>query len=101
VAVEKLVIKLGKTNKDKLSTYVVASGLTYGCGEDIFHFFFKAAWLGDVPALPVFGNGQNIVPTIHIQDLARYTAFVEYHWLLNKHYSTKQTLSYLHKLICR
>jgi adenylate kinase len=70
VAVEKLVIKLGKTNKDKLSTYVVASGLTYGCGEDIFHFFFKAAWLGDVPALPVFGNGQNIVPTIHIQDLA-------------------------------
>ncbi|RXN16713.1 poly(A) polymerase type 3-like isoform X4 [Labeo rohita] len=28
--------------KSKLSTYVVTSGLQYGMGENIFHFFFKA-----------------------------------------------------------
>ena len=28
-------------NKSKLVTYVVASGLTYGCGENIFHYLFK------------------------------------------------------------
>ncbi|KAI2651723.1 Adenylate kinase 7 [Labeo rohita] len=38
---EKLVLKLGKTKKSKLSTYVVTSGLQYGMGENIFHFFFK------------------------------------------------------------
>jgi len=57
-ATEKLVIKLGKTvgyfydqnsvyititiqDKNKLFTYVVASGLTYGLEEEVFHFFFK------------------------------------------------------------
>jgi len=67
---EKLVIKLGKTNKSKLMTYVVASGITYGEGEKIFHFLFKSAWLGVMPALKIFGNGQNILPSIHIKDLA-------------------------------
>lgn len=49
---------------------MVASGLTYGTGEEIFHFLFKTAWHGQAPALQCFGNGQNIVPTIHIKDLA-------------------------------
>lgn len=49
---------------------MVASGLTYGSGEEIFHFLFKTAWHGQAPALQCFGNGQNIVPTIHIKDLA-------------------------------
>ncbi|XP_068683125.1 adenylate kinase 7-like isoform X1 [Montipora foliosa] len=70
VSAEKLVIKHGKTNKAKFITYVVASGLTYGAGEDIFHFLFKTAWHGQAPALQCFGNGQNVVPTIHITDLA-------------------------------
>jgi len=51
-------------------TYVVASGLTYGAGENIFHFWFKSAWHGDTPSLQVFGDGQNMIPTIHILDLA-------------------------------
>lgn len=29
-------------SKSKLATYVIASGLTYGAGEDIFHYLFKA-----------------------------------------------------------
>ena len=67
---EKLVIKLGKTVKNKLSTYVVASGLMYGAGEEIFHSLFKSAWHGSQPALQCYGNGLNIVPIIHVHDLA-------------------------------
>jgi adenylate kinase len=48
----------------------VAAGLLYGAGESLFHFLFKSAWHGDTPALPVFGDGTNILPTIHIHDLA-------------------------------
>lgn len=70
ISAEKLVIKLGKTNKSKLLTYVVAAGLTYGAGEELFHYLFKSAWLGNEPALQCFGNGSNVVPTIHIKDLA-------------------------------
>ncbi|XP_016329516.1 adenylate kinase 7a isoform X1 [Sinocyclocheilus anshuiensis] len=68
---EKLVLKLGKTKKSKLATYVVTSGLQYGMGENIFHFFFKTAWLGELSSVPVFGPGTNVIPTIHIHDLAR------------------------------
>ncbi|KAG9344723.1 hypothetical protein JZ751_010410, partial [Albula glossodonta] len=70
LSVEKLVLKMGKTKKSKLSTYVVASGLQYGMGENIFHYFFKASWLGEVSRIPVFGSGKNIIPTIHVNDLA-------------------------------
>lgn len=59
-------------DKSRLITYVVAAGLTYGQGEDIFHFMFKMAWYGGIAHLPVFGDGQNFVPTIHVLDLARY-----------------------------
>ncbi|XP_067273421.1 adenylate kinase 7a [Pseudorasbora parva] len=68
---EKLVLKLGKTKKSKLSTYVVTSGLQYGMGENMFHFFFKTAWLGELSSIPIFGPGTNIIPAIHIHDLAR------------------------------
>ncbi|XP_035269685.1 adenylate kinase 7 isoform X1 [Anguilla anguilla] len=70
ISVEKLVVKMGKTNKYKFSTYVVASGLQYGMGENIFHFFFKTSWMGEVSEIPVFGAGSNIIPTIHVNDLA-------------------------------
>ncbi|XP_059209329.1 adenylate kinase 7 [Centropristis striata] len=67
---EKRVVKMGKSNRKLFSTYVVASGLQYGMGEQVFHFFFKTSWLGQEPTIPVFGDGKNIVPTIHITDLA-------------------------------
>eukprot|EP00079_Xenopus_tropicalis_P028763 XP_012823772.1 PREDICTED: adenylate kinase 7 isoform X1 [Xenopus tropicalis] len=70
LAVEKLAIKLGKSNKGKFSTYVVASGLPYGAEEGILHTFFREAWLGETPALQVFGDGSNYIPLIHISDLA-------------------------------
>ncbi|XP_053330585.1 adenylate kinase 7 [Spea bombifrons] len=70
ISAEKLVIKLGKSNKGRFSTYVIASALPYGAGEGILHTFFKEAWLGETSALPVFGEGSNYIPFIHITDLA-------------------------------
>ncbi|ELW47209.1 Adenylate kinase 7 [Tupaia chinensis] len=66
---EKMVLKFGKNTK-KFATYVVAAGLQYGLEGGILHVFFKLAWLGEVPALPVFGDGTNVIPTIHVLDLA-------------------------------
>ncbi|XP_041702980.1 adenylate kinase 7 [Coregonus clupeaformis] len=70
INVEKLVVKMGKTKSSLFSTYVVASGVQYGMGEQVFHFFFKTSWLGDLPKVPIFGEGTNVIPTIHINDLA-------------------------------
>ncbi|XP_004681642.1 PREDICTED: adenylate kinase 7 [Condylura cristata] len=66
---EKMVLKFGK-NVRKFATYVVAAGLQYGMEGGILHSFFKIAWLGEVPALPVFGDGTNVIPAIHVLDLA-------------------------------
>ncbi|BFZ12297.1 hypothetical protein BsWGS_15336 [Bradybaena similaris] len=66
---EKTVLKLGKMNKAKLSTFVICSGLTYGAGENILHYLFKDAW-HNAPFLNCIGDGQNILPMIHIHDLA-------------------------------
>ncbi|XP_010152464.1 PREDICTED: adenylate kinase 7-like, partial [Eurypyga helias] len=67
---EELILKLGKTNKHKFSTYVVASGHQYGSGEGLLHYFFKIGWLSETPAIPIFGDGNNFIPTIHVLDLA-------------------------------
>jgi len=52
--------------------YVVASGVMYGQGEDVFHYLFKAAWHGETSFLPIFGDGNNVIPTIHVLDVAKY-----------------------------
>ncbi|KAK9531020.1 hypothetical protein VZT92_010474 [Zoarces viviparus] len=70
IDLEKKVVKIGKTNRTLFSTYVVASGLQYGMGEHVFHYLFKASWRGQEYEIPVFGDGTNIVPTIHVSDLA-------------------------------
>ncbi|KAM6964998.1 adenylate kinase 7-like [Aplochiton taeniatus] len=67
---EKLVLKLGKTKKAKLVGYVVAAGIQYGMGENMFHYFFKTSWLVEFPRIPVFGQGTNIIPMVHVNDLA-------------------------------
>ncbi|NWQ75259.1 KAD7 kinase, partial [Columbina picui] len=67
---EKLILKLGKTNKRKFLTYIVASGHPYGAEEGVLHYFFKIGWLSETPAIPVFGDGNNFIPTIHVLDLA-------------------------------
>ena len=56
-------------DRKKLLTYVVATGLTYGMEENVFHYLFKSAW-HNAPEVPVYGKGANFLPTIHIIDLA-------------------------------
>ncbi|KAL6105058.1 ak7 [Pungitius sinensis] len=70
IDLEKKVAHMGKTKRKLFSTYVVASGLQYGMGEHVFHYFFKTSWLGLEHEIPIFGDGTNIVPTIHVSDLA-------------------------------
>ncbi|CAL8287661.1 adenylate kinase 7 isoform X1 [Gadus morhua] len=70
IDLEKLVVKMGKTRRRSFCTYVVASGLQYGMGEQAFHPLFKMSWVGEEPLIPVFGGGANVLPTIHIHDLA-------------------------------
>mmetsp|Transcript_38126 Transcript_38126/g.89864 ORF Transcript_38126/g.89864 Transcript_38126/m.89864 type:complete len:721 (+) Transcript_38126:162-2324(+) len=70
VTVENLIINKGNVKKDKLKTYVVWSGVLYGCGEGVLHSLFKCSWLGTHKALPVLGTGANKIPMIHVADLA-------------------------------
>ncbi|TPX48909.1 adenylate kinase [Synchytrium endobioticum] len=65
-AVEKLIIKYGK--KSSFKAYVVGAGLVYHAGESIFHYILKAAWQ-NAPGIPCYGDGANILPTIHLEDL--------------------------------
>ncbi|OON16687.1 hypothetical protein X801_07498, partial [Opisthorchis viverrini] len=75
IQAEKTTIHLGKTNKFKLLTYVVVAGVTYGEGQNVLHPFFKDAW-NNKQVLSVPGNGENIVPTIHVKDLAHIIQMV-------------------------
>ncbi|XP_061610212.1 adenylate kinase 7-like [Phyllopteryx taeniolatus] len=68
---EKQVLKLGTGKKNKLKGYVLAAGMQYGKGENLFHYFFKVSWLSECSKVPIFGEGTNYIPTIHVLDLAQ------------------------------
>ncbi len=75
LATEKTVIKAGKPSEEgaaapPMATFVVSSGLPYGRGEGPFHWLFKSAWLLYDASLPVLGDGNNVIPAIHVADLA-------------------------------
>ena len=55
----------------KLRVHVLCSGIRYGNGERIFYDHFQKAWIQNPACLPYIGEGENLVPTIHIIDLAR------------------------------
>lgn len=69
-----------------MKTYVIASGIQYGKGECIFNSHFKKAWLQDPPKLPYVDDGKNLVPTVHVVDLAR---------MVKKVYETKPEKQYI------
>jgi len=57
--------------KDAVKTFVLAPGILYGNGEEEFANLFKDGWLCENPAgLPVLGEGSNIIPTMHVNDVA-------------------------------
>ncbi len=68
--VEKALVKAAKDTAGKIASYVIASGIVYGHGEDVLHALFKTAWLLKSPSLPVIGDGSNVIPMIHLSDLA-------------------------------
>lgn len=55
----------------KLKVHVLCSGIRYGNGEETFYELFKQAWLQSPYNLPHTGKGDNLIPTIHVIDLAR------------------------------
>ncbi|KAH9600175.1 Dpy-30 motif [Trypanosoma melophagium] len=61
-------------NEEKhLRTSVIFAGLQYGEGEDVLAPFFAQVWNRDEMGLPVYGDGNQIVPTIHVRDLVTLT----------------------------
>ncbi|CAD8167287.1 unnamed protein product [Paramecium octaurelia] len=57
-------------DKPQLHAYVITPGLVYGNGEDILYDLFKTAWMTPDAELPIYGDGNNIIPMIHVNDLA-------------------------------
>ncbi|KAI8618987.1 hypothetical protein BC830DRAFT_1226450 [Chytriomyces sp. MP71] len=66
IQIEKNIMKFGK--KSALKTYVIAAGLIYHAGDSIFHHMFKDAWHNE-DELICYGDGSNVLPTIHLDDL--------------------------------
>ena len=56
---------------ENLNIYIICAGIPYGGCETTFNYFFKSAWLQNPIELPYYGDGSNLIPTIHIKDLAR------------------------------
>lgn len=67
---EKHVVQQGRNTKGRFRTFVVCSGLQYGMGEHWLHDMFRTAWHLDPPALPVLAPGTQVIPMVHVMDLA-------------------------------
>jgi hypothetical protein len=61
-----------QANSKTLHTYVIFAGMTYGEGESMLHPLFKQAWHLSPEGLPTFGTGKQLVPLVHVQDLATF-----------------------------
>ena len=61
---------LANTNPN-LKPYIICPGFIYGCGEDIFFDYFRACWLKNIEYIPIIGDGNNHIPTIHVLDLVQ------------------------------
>ncbi len=59
-------------NIENLKVYVVCSGILYGNSETVFNQLIKDAWQQESAALPYLGDGENLIPTVHVKDLASF-----------------------------
>ncbi|CAA9988007.1 conserved Plasmodium protein, unknown function [Plasmodium knowlesi strain H] len=66
--IETLILSLN--SKNKLNTYVVASGILYGNGENVFYPIFKNAWLS--ADNQIIDRGNNFIPLIHVKGLCQF-----------------------------
>jgi adenylate kinase len=64
--------------RENLQTFVVSPGLLYGAGENILHALFRQGWLceGSLPIVHSTRGGSNILPMIHVADMARVVASI-------------------------
>jgi len=67
---EDLVFSCFNREESQVKGFVVAGGALYGDGESTLADMFKDAWRG-VKSLSVMPPGNNLVPTIHVRDMAR------------------------------
>lgn len=74
-SLETLMLSAGM-NKSNLNVYVVCAGVLYGKGESVLNYHCRSAWLEEPYELPYLGAGNNMVPTIHVNDLARFVKHV-------------------------
>ena len=58
------------TTQPLLRVHVLCTGIRYGNGERTFYDHLQKAWIQNPIALPIVGKGENLVPTIHVIDLA-------------------------------
>lgn len=50
------------------------------------------AWLGEVEKLPIYGSGANVVPTVHVNDLAGYVCFMIFNFFFMHNTTNMPTL---------
>eukprot|EP00759_Apiculatamorpha_spiralis_P033697 PhF_6_TR34976/c0_g1_i1/m.50796/K00939/adk, AK; adenylate kinase len=68
---KKLEQSVKHANSGTLHTYVICAGLQYGLGEDKLLFLFRRVYMNDPSIiLPNFEGGKNVVPTVHVADVA-------------------------------
>lgn len=58
-----------RAQKDNLKVFNICSGFLYGAQGGSFYPFLRAAWECRQSGLICYGDGDNIVPCIHVQDL--------------------------------
>jgi adenylate kinase len=73
---ENLVLTANKMNTI-LKTYVLCSGITYGNGEETLYKHFNTAYQSK-DDLKLYGDGKNVIPMIHVNDLATYVKVLVY-----------------------
>ena len=71
---EDLVLQIRE--KENLTCYVISSGLLYGNGENLLEQHLRMAWLESPTKLPYVSSGSNLLPTIHVKDLAKATKYI-------------------------
>eukprot|EP00041_Stephanoeca_diplocostata_P029587 m.878833 g.878833 ORF g.878833 m.878833 type:complete len:584 (-) comp23587_c1_seq37:2564-4315(-) len=56
-----------------LRVVLLSSGVQYGDGEGLLEYLFRTSWIPHASAvgIPIFGAGDNRIPTIHIADCCR------------------------------
>lgn len=64
-----LEVLVKQANSATLHTHVIFAGLMYGMGEEALGDAFRLAW--HQQRVPMYTAGTNVVPMIHVQDLAQ------------------------------